>query len=432
MAMSAPPVRGAGVGAAPGPIAHDMRDAPPRTVLIGFADALAAPETAWSLRDGGCRVIAFARRGSRPALRHAHGVTLIEVTAPEVDAEATVSELAAGLAAHRADALMPLDDAAVWLADAVSRRTPDVLVAGPTGPRAALALDKREQLAAARTAGFAVPPTEPVTTAADLAALSLPLPIALKPALAARRQGDRLCRGSGWMCGTSGELQAAAQAWGEAEPLLAQPLIAGVGEGLFGLAGPDGVRALSAHRRVRMMNPQGSGSSACEAIAVDPALAAAAGRMLSAVGWQGLFMLEFLRDADGTAWFMELNGRTWGSMALARRQGLEYPAWALAGHLPPDDRRGGFDPPPGGAGLLAAGREGLVCRHLGRELVHLMMVARGPRSRALTGWPTRRDALAAVLRVHRGERWYNWRAGELRVFLADTVQTVLAPLRRRR
>jgi hypothetical protein len=37
-----------------------------------------------------------------------------------------------------------------------------------------------------------------------------------------------------------------------------------------------------------------------------------------------------------------------------------------------------------------------------------------------------------VLRVHRGERWYNWRAGELRVFLADTVQTVLAPLRRRR
>ena len=31
----------------------------------------------------------------------------------------------------------------------------------------------------------------------------------------------------------------------------------------------------------------------------------------------------------GPAWFVELNGRPWGSMALARRQGLEYPAWQV-------------------------------------------------------------------------------------------------------
>ena len=51
--------------------------------------------------------------------------------------------------------------------------------------------------------------------------------------------------------------------------------------------------------------------------------------MLSHTQWRGMFMLEFLRAKDGTAWFMELNGRPWGSMALARRSGLEYPAWAL-------------------------------------------------------------------------------------------------------
>ena len=40
-----------------------------------------------------------------------------------------------------------------------------------------------------------------------------------------------------------------------------------------------------------------------------------------------------LRDGEGTAWFMELNGRAWGSMALARRLGHEYPRWAVQAAL---------------------------------------------------------------------------------------------------
>ena len=113
-------------------------------------------------------------------------------------------------------------------------------------------------------------------------------------------------------------------------------------------------------------------------------------------------------------------------MALARRQGLEYPAWALVELTEP-----GCDGVPGQA-VIAAGEEGLVCRHLGRELVHLLMVLRGPRSAALTAWPSRRRALADVLHVDRGDRWYNARAGETRVLLTDTAQTLLAPLRRTR
>lgn len=412
----------------PGP--HDAASPAARilTVLIGFADALAAPETAWSLRDSGAQVIAFARRGSRPALRHARDVRLLEITPPETDAEAAIAELATALELGFAQALMPLDDASVWLCDAVAARAGDVLLAGPTGARARLALDKRRQLSAARSAGFAVPATVEVETAEQLAALG-DLPLVLKPALAARCDAGRLRRGQGWVCGTRAELAAANLAWDGAEPLLAQPLIAGVGEGLFGIAGPDGISALSAHRRVRMMNPQGSGSSACRSMAVDPALAAAAQRMLGAVGWRGLFMLEFLRDQAGRAWFMELNGRTWGSMALARRQGLEYPAWALS-DLTGD--RFTFAAPPMPGRSLAAHADDVLCRHLGRELVHLMMVLRGPRSVALTHWPSRRRALAEVLRVSHDDAWYNWRADDRRVFVADTLQTALAPLRRRR
>jgi hypothetical protein len=70
----------------------------------------------------------------------------------------------------------------------------------------------------------------------------------------------------------------------------------------------------------------------------------------------------------------------------------------------------------------------LVCRHLGREIVHVMTVLRGPRSAALTDWPSRWGTLRSVARVRRGERWYNWSARHPGVFVQDTLQTVLEPL----
>jgi hypothetical protein len=170
-----------------------------------------------------------------------------------------------------------------------------------------------------------------------------------------------------------------------------------------------------------MVNPQGSGSSACVSAPVDPELAEAGARMMSAAGWRGLFMLELLREPSGAAWFMELNGRTWGSLALARRQGLEYPAWAARETL-------GLGGPPSAA---HADDAPVVCRHLGREILHLLSVLRGPRSAALEDWPSPWRTTRDVLRMRRGERWYNWSARSPGVFVDDTVQTVWRAVRPR-
>jgi hypothetical protein len=388
------------------------------TVLMGFANALAAPETAWSLLESGTHVVAFVRRGAQCALRRSREVEIIEITAPEEDARAAVGDLRAALADERYGALMPLDDTSLWLCNAAAAGGLPVPVVGPTGTAAELALDKALQIAAAQRAGLAVPPTCAVHALDDLDALS-EFPLVLKPSLAMLERDGRLARGSAHVCANAEELATAGRAWNGTEAMLAQPFIGGTGEGLFGLAGPDGLTALSAHRRIRMANPQGSGSSACVSIDVDPQLAAAAERMLTEAGWQGMFMLEFLRGADGTPWFMELNGRPWGSMALARRVGLEYPAWAVRRLDDP-----GFEP-------VCDARTGQVCRHLGRELVHLLMVMRGPRSVALTQWPSRRETLRDVLRVRRSDRWYNWRRGELALFAEDTIRTVHAHLPKR-
>jgi len=125
-----------------------------------------------------------------------------------------------------------------------------------------------------------------------------------------------------------------------------------------------------------------------------------------------MFMFEFLRDDHHVPWFVEFNGRAWGSMALARRIGFEYPAWAARVALDPLAQ---IDTPPL--------REGVVCRHLGLDLVHAISVLRGPASTALN-WPSKWTTLRDVFTFRRGETWYNLRPGQRMLFLEDSVAIV--------
>lgn len=389
-------------------------------VLIGFADALAAIECAWSLLESGFEVEAVAREGSRPALRRLSPVRVHTITAPERDVAAARSELAALAERLGADAVMPLDDVSVRLCQGVFASGGPVLV-GPDGPRAEVALGKRLQLRAAEAAGFSVPDT--CFLGPGGSGEELRFPLVVRPAAAATEREGKLRSAAGARtCADRGELEAALAAGEEEGELLAQPQLRGTGEGIFGLATPDGVRAWSAHRRVRMANPAGSGSSACESIPLDEALRERAERLVESLGWSGMFMIELLRDDAGRPWFIELNGRAWGSMALARAAGLEYPAWAAQlslGALP--------------AGLPAQGPPGpRRARHLGREVVHLLAVMHGPRS-AAERWPSRSSTLHDVLSWRRGDRVYNWRRrpDEIPLLIEDTVSTVRAAVARR-
>lgn len=101
--------------------------------------------------------------------------------------------------------------------------------------------------------------------------------------------------------------------------------------------------------------PTPSGVSCrAETVAVDDDLASRAERLLGDLGWSGLVELQFLTDADGAPHLIDLNGRFYGSMALAdaAHPGLAD-AWArlVSGrsvpHLP-DARAGSVSPGPQG------------------------------------------------------------------------------------
>jgi biotin carboxylase len=386
-------------------------------VLIGFADSLAAIESAWCLSDEGFEVHAFAREGGRPALARSKAIRVVSITPPEKDAYQSAADLAAVAQDIGAAVVLPLDDHAVWLCDYAFRErasavesnaTSPVIVAGPLDRSALLALDKREQLLHAAAAGFAVPASR------DAASERPPDegPWMVKPALAVELRDDKLRRPAGRMASTYEQIQNIVVAIGG--PAIVQPLLTGTGEGVFGLATADGVVALSAHRRIRMMNPRGSGSSACRSIPVAEDLIRPVQDFIAASGLRGLFMVELLRDNKGQPWFMELNGRAWGSMALACHRGLAYPAWAVRSALDT-----GFVPSE------PADTAHITARHLGREIVHLGAV--------LThGGAPRLSTALEVLTLRRDERWYNWRSGQVSVFAADSWATVRNQLRRGR
>jgi predicted ATP-grasp superfamily ATP-dependent carboligase len=388
-------------------------------VVIGFGEALSAPEVAWSLADQGFEVMAFTRRGRRAPLKHSRYVRIFEVTPPETDLAETVKDLADAVsslssASHVPVTIMPLDDKALWLCGRTDVRRKALLV-GPEGEALDLALDKRIQMEFARAAGFRVPPYRSVDRPDEISNEEVNFPVVFKPALATAKTAGTLSRGQVWICADWAELKAAVSHWSGRGPMVLQQFIPGVGEGIFGLATARGVMAWSGHRRVRMMNPQGSGSSACTAVSpVDEQSRVSAQRLLDAIGWRGLFMVELLRDTAGNLWFIEFNGRAWGSMALARRLGFEYPAWAVQLALGSDT-----------ALEIPSAKDGVpVCRHLAREILYLLFVLQGSKSKALVRWPSIWTALFQVCRIGRNDCWYNWRSDDRKVFFSDSFGSV--------
>lgn len=125
-------------------------------------------------------------------------------------------------------------------------------------------------------------------------------------------------------------------------PVLLQRRVVGAGEGFFALRWGGRTVATFAHRRLREKPPEGGVSVYRESIPPDEGLVGPGLRLLDALGWEGVAMIECKREqATGRQIVMEVNGRFWGSLQLAVDAGVDFPALLVrcaAGELVPECR----------------------------------------------------------------------------------------------
>jgi len=109
-------------------------------------------------------------------------------------------------------------------------------------------------------------------------------------------------------------------------PVLIQERINGPGVGIFMCYQNGNPIAAFSHQRLREKPPSGGVSVLRESIPLDPIALSSAEKLLCALHWNGVAMVEFKRDErDGKPKLMEINGRFWGSLQLAIDAGVDFP-----------------------------------------------------------------------------------------------------------
>jgi predicted ATP-grasp superfamily ATP-dependent carboligase len=104
--------------------------------------------------------------------------------------------------------------------------------------------------------------------------------------------------------------------------LIIQERVRGAGGGYIALAHHGRIVREFAHRRLREF--PASGGPATAAISIhDDALMAAGRRLIEAVAWHGVAMVEFKSNAAGH-FVIEFNPKFWGSMELALASGADF------------------------------------------------------------------------------------------------------------
>lgn len=116
-------------------------------------------------------------------------------------------------------------------------------------------------------------------------------------------------------------------------PFMIQEFIPGTGAGIFCLFNNGEPVAFFAHKRIREKPPQGGVSVLSESAEVDPYLREQATKLLSAVKWHGVAMIEYRVNPEGKAYLMEVNTRFWGSLQLAIDSGVDFPTLLVSNEL---------------------------------------------------------------------------------------------------
>jgi predicted ATP-grasp superfamily ATP-dependent carboligase len=250
------------------------------------------------------------------------------VPAPERDAERFLEATGEAIAQGRYEIVFPAGDAeAVALSSGRGRLGAVV----PYGPHEDVvrAFDKVRLAEAGERAGFAVPATAAAT--GDLGRLGVPVVVKPRLTTASGSGGEtiRLRATLAYDVAAAAERAEVLRGAG-AEPLL-QSHVSGELAAYVCVVDREGRLVTGVEQRAqRVWPPNCGGSVRAVTVASSEHLRAKVQALLAELNWFGLAQVQFQAGEDKEAYLIDLNGRFYGSMALALAAGPNLPEiWAL-------------------------------------------------------------------------------------------------------
>ena len=319
----------------------------------------------------------------------------LTLPSPTRDPEGFIGALTRVLETGKYPIVFPTTERTIQLIAAAQETLPSWVRIPMPGPDAlGTVLDKQRTAALAERVGVPIPQTWcPVNLdEASALALSLPYPVIVKPRQTNFLSAGHLVKADYVVVeGVSG----LAPAWLAVDSAMPRPviqiLVRGRGVGMNTLWRDGKPLVWFCHRRLREIDLRGGRSTAAVSSPCDPRLQTSAERMLGALGWHGVAMVEFKCDeATGEFWLLEINGRFWGSLPLALACGVDFPYYLY--QVAVDETP---EPPASYAGDVVARDAVAELKHFVRVMAH----GRGRRLRTLGQAPTI---------LHPWKKSFNW------------------------
>ena len=191
-----------------------------------------------------------------------------------------------------------------------------------------IALDKEKTWKLAGELGIPVPASILFSSMAETSAAEQ-FPVVLKPTHSKVMLAGELRTLAVAVVKDEAERQEHLRRWLPVTPVQQQQYVSGCGVGVELLFNQGKKVWHFAHERVHEYPLSGGASSYRRSITPPAKMLNDAERLLTALKWHGVAMVEFKMDSKGKYWLMEINPRLWGSLALSIDVGVDFPAGLL-------------------------------------------------------------------------------------------------------
>ncbi|MBZ5506251.1 MAG: ATP-grasp domain-containing protein [Acidobacteriia bacterium] len=200
-----------------------------------------------------------------------------------------------------------------------------------------IALDKEKTWQLARELGVPAPGGVLLSSLSEIGQVEQ-FPVVLKPTHSKVTVVGELRTLAVAVVKTEAQRQEQLRRWLPLTPVQQQQYVSGRGVGAEFLFDRGQKIWHFAHERVHEYPLSGGASSYRRSIAPPAGLLRDAEKLLTALKWHGVAMVEFKMDGKGQYWLMEINPRLWGSLALSIDAGVDFPNGLLRiarGQQPP-------------------------------------------------------------------------------------------------